>query len=132
MDPMALLGSLGLGVALLIVVVAILLGAALLLLAMKIVSVEGRSYLKALGVVVVAFIANLVVGFLLGMVLGAGLLAGLLNLVISLLITGWLVSLFCKSSFGKGVGAAALYWLFFIILGVLVSILFGGMLVATG
>lgn len=87
---------------------------------MKIVGVEGRSYLKAIGVVVASFVVNMIIGFLLGMVLGAGMLSFIINLVISLLVTGWFVSLFCKSGFGKGVGAAALYWVFTIILGVVV------------
>lgn len=126
MDPsqsLAMLQGLGFGVLAIIIVVSLAIATCLMWLSMKVLSVQGRSFWKALGVVVVAGIVGTVINFLLAMVLGGGGLMMVVNIVVNLLVIGAFVSLFCKAPYGRSVGVAALYLVFAILLGIIVGVL---------
>lgn len=122
-NPMAMLSGLGIGFGIVAILVGILVSAAVLLLSMKVTKTPNRSYLKAIGVVVLAGIVGFVVSFLLGMVLGGGFLSMAINIVVSLLITAGFITLLCKSPYPRAIGTAALYWVFLIVLGILVGVI---------
>lgn len=121
-NPMAMLSGLGIGFGILAVLIGILVSAAVMLLSMKVTRTPNHSYLKAIGVVVLAGIVGFVVSLLLGMVLGGGFLMMAINIVASLLITAGFITLLCKSPYPRAIGTAALYWVFFIVFMVLFGV----------
>lgn len=126
-NQFAMLQGLGFGTLAIGLLVGLAISSGLLLLSMKILNIPGRSFWKALGIVVLAGIVGFIVNILLAMVLSGGVLMMVLSIVINLLVTAGFISLFCKSPYGRSLGAAALYWVFLIILGVIFGVIMGVM-----
>lgn len=127
-NSLAMLQGLGLGAIAISVIIGLAIASGLLLLSMKILSIPGRSFWKALGVVILASIISIVITAVLAMVFDVGMLITAIFFIVNLLVTAGFIALFCKSSYGRSLGAAALYWVFMIILIIIFNVVLLGML----
>lgn len=116
----------GLFAMLVMIVVGILVGALILSVAFRLVVGIMPSYLRALGAVVLTFVAVFVVSMILGMVLrGAG--GGLLSMVVNFLVGAAVVNYLLLAADGSkiGYGKACVVELIYMVIGIVLALIIG-------
>lgn len=122
----AALAGMGLFAMLVMIVVGILVGALILSVAFRLVVGIMPSYLRALGAVVLTFVAVFVVSMILGMVLrGAG--GGLLSMVVNFLVGAAVVNYLLLAADGSkiGYGKACVVELIYMVIGIVLALIIG-------
>ncbi|HKR77450.1 MAG TPA: hypothetical protein VJR95_12370 [Rhodanobacter sp.] len=123
------LAGFGLMAGLLVVVVGVLVSALLLSLAYRLVVGHMPPFARALGVVVVSWLASLVVGAILH-----GGLSSLLSWVAQFLVGALVINLLLPGQDGSQIGygksclVQLLYTVIFVVIGVVLMLVFGGMM----
>lgn len=119
-SELALLGA-GLGVIALILLVALLINAGFLLLAARIVGIEGRSLGRAIGIVILSGIAGIVVSLVAG---ALGPVGPLVSLLVGFIVQAAITAGLFSTSFGKALGACVIAWILSFVVGaILVGLL---------
>lgn len=122
----AALAGMGMFAMLVMIVVGILVGALILSVAFRLVVGIMPSYLRALGAVVLTFVAVFVVSMILGMVLrGAG--GGLLSMVVNFLVGAAVVNYLLLAADGSkiGYGKACVVELIYMVIGIVLALIIG-------
>jgi hypothetical protein len=122
----AALAGMGMFAMLVMIVVGILVGALILSVAFRLVVGIMPSYLRALGAVVLTFVAVLVVSMILGMVLrGAG--GGLLSMIVNFLVGAAVVNYLLLAADGSkiGYGKACVVELIYMVIGIVLALIIG-------
>jgi hypothetical protein len=127
----AALAGVGMLAALLFIVTGIVIAALLLSLAFRMLVGRMPSFLRALAVVALSFVATLVLTFVLKLVLPEGLLSGLL-LATQFLVGAAVINLLLPASDGNpiGYGKACLVQLVYMVLGIVLGLVIGLIVVA--
>jgi hypothetical protein len=128
----AALAGVGRLAALLFIVTGIVIAALLLSLAFRMLVGRMPSFLRALAVVALSFVATLVLTFVLKLVLPEGLLSGLLLLATQFLVGAAVINLLLPASDGNpiGYGKACLVQLVYMVLGIVLGLVIGLIVVA--
>ena len=136
-SSLAALAGMGLFAMLVMIVVGILLAALILSVAFRLVVGVMPSYLRALGAVVLTWIAGIVAMVIIGMVSSGGA-GGLLSLIVQFLVGAFVVNYLLLSQngsqigFGKACVVQVIYLVIFIVLAMifaaLMAVFFGSML----
>ena len=136
-SALAALAGMGLLAILVTVVIGVLVAAFELSVAYRLVVGNMPSYPRALGVVVLAWLASLVAAMVLRLVMSGGFGGGLLMLAAQFLVGAAIINLMLPSAtgrigYGKSCVVQLVYLVIFVVLavviGLLAALLFGGML----
>lgn len=125
-SSLAALAGMGLVAMLVMIVVGILVGALILSVAFRLVVGIMPSYLRAVGAVILTFIAVVVVSLILGMVMrGAG--GGLVSMVVNFLVGAAVVNYLLLAANGSkiGFGKACLVELIYMVIGIVIALVLG-------
>jgi hypothetical protein len=125
----AALAGMGLFAILMMIVVGVLLAALVLSVAFRLVVGYMPSYLRALGAVVLTWIALAVVMAILGMIT-SGSMGGLLSLVVQFLVGAAVVNYLLLAQNGSqiGYGKACVVQLVYLVIGIVLGVIIGGIM----
>ncbi|MEO8746208.1 MAG: hypothetical protein ABI379_00900, partial [Rhodanobacter sp.] len=125
-NSLALLAGMGLIGILVVIIVGIAVGALVLSVAFRLVVGYMPSYLRALGTVVLTWVATIVIALVLGLLLPASVMR-LVGAVVLFLAGAWVINYMLRTQTGLavGFGKACLVQLVYMVIGFVVGIVFG-------